>query len=78
MTDRNDWVQYANCATTDPDLFVRDERKGGTYSEARKICDACTVQAQCLEEALRNNEEYGIWGGTSRGQREQLVRQGAA
>ncbi len=37
---------------------------------AKAICRSCPVQVECLEHAVRVNEEFGIWGGESeRGRR---------
>ena len=32
---------------------------------AKRICQTCTVQTECLEYALANDERFGIWGGLS-------------
>ena len=31
--------------------------------EAKKICAGCPVKQECLEYALANREQYGVWGG---------------
>jgi hypothetical protein len=41
--------------------------------EAKEVCDGCPVRPECLEWALENDEE-GVWGGTSSYQRQQLRR----
>lgn len=69
----NDWERFANCATTDPELFVLN--KGESTQEAKKICAACTVRLKCLETALTNDEKYGVWGGLSRRERKALLRE---
>lgn len=76
MTDRSEWVQFANCASTDPDLFVLEH--GGSSTAAKRICAVCPVRKRCLQEALDTDEEFGIWGGLSRGERRRLVRNGTA
>jgi WhiB family redox-sensing transcriptional regulator len=40
---------------------------------AKKLCIDCPVADQCLRYALVY-EEFGIWGGTTRKSREQLVQ----
>jgi WhiB family redox-sensing transcriptional regulator len=42
--------------------------------KARKICAQCNVSAQCLEYALANQVEHGVWGGTSERERRRLQR----
>jgi len=36
---------------------------------AVEICNTCPVQARCLEWAINNRIEYGIWGGKLPGER---------
>lgn len=60
-----DWRDDAVCATTDPDLFFPDKRDDRAEAQAKKVCKRCPVREQCLEYALENEEEYGIWGMTS-------------
>jgi len=62
----------ALCAQTDPELFFPE--KGGTAEPAKAICRQCPVQIQCLEWALKNNEQHGIWGGLSASERERLQK----
>lgn len=68
MTDpaitNNNWTQFANCASTDPDLFF-PESGDGMIGAAKRICDACDVKGFCIEEALANKEVFGVWGGVS-------------
>lgn len=30
---------------------------------AKSICSSCKVRIQCLQYAVENDEQYGIWGG---------------
>jgi len=68
-----DWVGDALCAQIAPEVFFPDE--GGSTREAKKICAACPVRAQCLEYALTNGERFGIWGGLSERERRKLSKQ---
>lgn len=60
------------CGQTDPELFFPDKAGNGLIPKAKQICDACPVKAECLEWALTNREEYGIWGGLSAKERARL------
>lgn len=40
----------------------------------REICDACPVKNLCLEYAVEQREEFGIFGGMTPGERRQLRR----
>jgi WhiB family transcriptional regulator, redox-sensing transcriptional regulator len=67
------WQERALCAQTDPEAFFPE--KGGSTREAKKVCRACDVQAECLEYALAHDERFGIWGGLSERERRRLKRQ---
>lgn len=45
----------------------------GALRTAREICRTCPVARTCLTEALTRPEEYGVWAGTSGGQRARLA-----
>ncbi len=70
------WMANGNCAGVDPDLFFPP--RGGNTAEARQVCAACTVRAECLEYALVNKERFGIWGGKSERERRKLRQARAA
>jgi WhiB family redox-sensing transcriptional regulator len=67
------WQDRALCAQTDPEAFFPE--KGGSTREAKRVCKACEVRAECLEYALENDERFGIWGGMSERERRRLKRQ---
>lgn len=61
--DRN-WQAAAACASAGPDvtrLFFSDDI--GDIAAAKRICATCPVIADCLDAALANNEQWGVWGG---------------
>lgn len=66
------WMARGTCHQTDPELFFPE--KGGSTREAKKICTACPVQAECLDYALDNDERFGIWGGLSERERRKVKR----
>ena len=70
--EEDDWRDQALCAQTDPESFFPE--KGGTSKEAKKVCQACEVRAECLQEALDNNERFGIWGGLSERERRKIAK----
>ncbi|MGH3500810.1 MAG: WhiB family transcriptional regulator [Nocardioidaceae bacterium] len=67
------WTEHALCAQIGSAPFFVD--KGGSAKTAKAICGRCTVRAECLEYALANEEQYGIWGGTSYKQRLRLLKE---
>ena len=66
------WQERALCAQTDPEAFFPE--KGGSTREAKRVCAACEVRAECLQYALANDERFGIWGGLSERERRKLKR----
>jgi len=66
-----DWRKEALCAQADPERWFPD--KGGNPRPAQAICAICPVREECLADALANNETYGIWGGKTARQRQELA-----
>ncbi|HWW54027.1 MAG TPA: WhiB family transcriptional regulator [Acidimicrobiales bacterium] len=38
------------------------------------MCIECPVKGRCLEYALRNRIDHGVWGGTSERERRRILR----
>jgi WhiB family transcriptional regulator, redox-sensing transcriptional regulator len=70
-----DWQAKARCTDVDPEIFFPE--RGGSSKAARAVCSDCEVKPQCLEYALNNKEQFGIWGGTSERERRRLRRERA-
>lgn len=62
----------ALCAQFGPEMFF--PKVGHNAAAAKRICQVCPVRSECLQWALDNNEQAGIWGGTSPAEREQLAK----
>lgn len=64
------------CAEMDPDYWFADpldeeERFGKSERAiAISVCDRCPFKHQCLQEALTNDIQHGVWGGLIPQQRE--------
>lgn len=65
----NEWVADALCRTEGhPDMFFTDSTGPSRDKRtAKDICRRCTVAQECLTEALRRGERYGIWAGFDMG-----------
>lgn len=74
LVDPEHWAS-AVCAQVDPEMFYPE--KGEGTKDARDLCAACPLRQECLEFALANKEEYGVWGGLGAGERKALLRQRA-
>lgn len=60
------------CADKPPSLFFPSDGVG--VEVAKRICEECPVQSQCLEYAIENRIDHGVWGGTSERQRRRIVK----
>lgn len=76
MTKESDaWRKNAACRDKDPDIFFDiDKRTRFLNVFIQRICNACDVNSECLDYALKRDEKYGAWGGTTPYQREQIKR----
>jgi len=68
--ERPEWMDFAACRDMDGDLFF--PARGEDVSAAKAVCRTCVVRPTCLAYALEHDEYWGIWGGTSARQRQQL------
>lgn len=67
-----EWKSRANCHGMDPEIFF--PTRGGFVLVAQRVCNECEVRAECLEFALANHENRGVWGGTSENERRRIRR----
>ncbi len=77
MSSMENWRLHAACREEDPDLFFPIGSTGPAVvqtKEAKAVCRTCPVQAACLEWALENKQDSGIWGGLSEDERRALKR----
>lgn len=70
LVGNEDWRSDAACREVDPELFFPTMGDGMKLAakQAKNICKSCPVQDACLDEALANDEKYGIFGGVQFGQ----------
>ena len=66
------WMAQGSCANTDPEVFFPHDGIG--VAVAKMVCESCTVAAPCLEYALMNRVEHGVWGGCSERQRRRILK----
>ncbi|MSO60172.1 MAG: WhiB family transcriptional regulator [Ilumatobacteraceae bacterium] len=60
------------CRIYPPATFFPIDGKG--VIAAQKICKGCPVASSCLEYALSENIEHGVWGGTSERERRRITK----
>src|SRR5207244_6830123 len=57
------WMNAGNCRSISPSVFFPSDGVG--VEVARQICRDCPVKHPCLEYALVNHIDHGVWGGPS-------------
>jgi len=70
--EQTDWMRAGLCAQTDPEVFY--PAVGENATDAKTVCAACPVRAECLAYALEQGERHGVWGGYSERDRRALRR----
>lgn len=65
------------CASVGGDFWFPEKVPGGSNSTemvmAKSICGRCIHQVECAEWGIQN-ENYGIWGGITEGERRFIRR----
>jgi WhiB family redox-sensing transcriptional regulator len=77
VAERWDWQLLGACRGLDSELFFHPEgergpRRSNREAAAKAICAGCPVLRECREAALLAREPYGVWGGLSESDREEL------
>ncbi len=67
-----EWMAEGNCRNEPPSTFFPTDGVG--VEIARRICATCPVMSYCLEYALRNRIDHGVWGGASERERRRIAR----
>ena len=78
VSDHWDWQVQAACRGLDASTFFHPDNERGRSrrrreEEAKAVCARCPVTAQCLSWALSVQEPYGVWGGKSSTERDELL-----
>ena len=72
-----EWQLHGACRGQDLSLFFHPEgergpRRANREAAAKAICAPCPVLQACRQHALEVREPYGIWGGMSEHEREDV------
>lgn len=73
MSAATDWQTLKACGPSTAHLFFYDG-KPGSDSAAKAVCSRCPVKADCLEHAIANREDHGVWGGMNAPERARVRR----
>ena len=73
-----DWQLSAACRGVDSSLFFHPEGERGAArssreQSAKEVCMRCPVRTECAAHALAVREPYGVWGGLTEDDREELL-----
>jgi WhiB family redox-sensing transcriptional regulator len=68
-----DWMKHGLCRQLPPSTFFPSDGVG--VEVARRICGTCPTQGPCLEYALAERIDHGVWGGASERERRRILRQ---
>ena len=79
VTNVWDWQMRGACRGMDSTFFFHPEgergrARVGREARAKQVCQGCPVLEQCRRHALAVEEPYGVWGGLSEAERDEIVR----
>jgi WhiB family redox-sensing transcriptional regulator len=67
-----DWMRLGLCRNESPSTFFPSDGVG--VEIARRICAGCPVRESCLEYALANRIDHGVFGGCSERERRRILK----
>ncbi|GAA2199822.1 WhiB family transcriptional regulator [Streptomyces bangladeshensis] len=68
---KTDWRTRAACQDVDPEIFF----SALSEETAKAVCRSCPVVEQCLQFALDEDIQFGVYGGLNEDERRSLRRQ---
>ena len=72
MDPQPTWMAEGLCADKSPSMFFPSDGVG--VEVAKKVCHECPVRTTCLEYALENRIDHGVWGGCSERERRRILK----
>lgn len=72
-----DWQLLAACRGLSVEVFFHPDNERGSARAARddaakQVCATCPVRVECRAHALEVKEPYGVWGGMSEDERDEV------
>lgn len=79
VAETYDWQMHGACRGMDSAFFFHPEGERGPAkhnreARAKEVCGRCPVIEQCRRHALAAEEPYGVWGGLSEEDRDEIIR----
>lgn len=72
VSKSTEWMARGNCRNFPPAMFFPSD--GAGVERARAICADCPVVSDCLEYALTEHIDHGVWGGCSERERRRIAK----
>jgi WhiB family redox-sensing transcriptional regulator len=77
IIDDWEWQYKGACLGMDPEMFFhpdgeRGPRRRARINAAKAVCATCPVLQKCRSHALASNEAFGIWGGLTEEERQEI------
>ena len=66
------WMSEGKCRELSPTVFFPSDGIG--VQAAQRICAECSVAEVCLQYALDERVDHGVWGGKSERERRRILR----
>lgn len=65
INDSPEWHEDAECAKPVNRIYIKNffANKPSQQRAALKLCEACPVRKECLQDALEEKQTWGVWGG---------------
>ena len=79
VAETYEWQLRGACRGMDSAFFFHPEGERGAAKsrreeQAKKVCRSCSVLDQCRRHALAAEEPYGVWGGLSVAERDDIIQ----
>lgn len=79
VADVWEWQLDGSCREADPRLFFHPDGERGPARRKRdaaavSVCASCPVLERCRQHGLTVREPYGVWGGLTEDDREEIYR----
>jgi WhiB family redox-sensing transcriptional regulator len=78
VAETYDWQMHGACRGMDSAFFFhpdgeRGRAKYNREARAKEVCGRCPVIEHCRRHALVAQEPYGVWGGLSEEERDEII-----
>ena len=73
-----EWRKNAYCKGKETEFFYPEIGTKGAAEQVKNVktfCALCSVSAECLQTAIANDEQFGIWGGLTPKERSKVRKQ---